>query len=93
MARIPTGKRVIGDSGYQGEPEKVSISRDGDDQETKKFKARAKSRQETFNGRLKNFRVTALPFRHGHDKHRKPFVACCLLIQMEIQNGHGLFEM
>lgn len=92
-AQIPEGKRVIGDSGYKGEPEVVSISREGDDQETKKFKARAKSRQETFNGRLKNFRILVLPFRHGHDKHRKPMVACCILVQMEIQNGRGLFEL
>ena len=40
MSRIPEGKRAIGDSGYSGEPTKVSITRDDDDKETKKFKAR-----------------------------------------------------
>ena len=93
MAKIPNGKRAIGDSGYKGEPTKVSITREDDEPEVKKFKGRIKSRQENFNGRLKNFRVLVLPFRHGHDNHRNAFAACCIGMQFEIENGNGLFEV
>jgi hypothetical protein len=54
MAQIPDGKRAIGDSGYKGEPTKVSITRDGDSAEVKKFKGRVKARHETFPGSVKN---------------------------------------
>jgi hypothetical protein len=93
MARIPEGKRAIGDSGYGGEPNKVSVSRSDDDKETKKFKARVKSRHETFNGRLKNFRVLSIPFRNGYDRHQEVFEACCVCMQLELQNGNGLFDV
>ena len=93
MARIPYGKRAVGDSGYGGEPEKVAITRRGDDAETKKFKARVKSRHENFNGRLKNFRILLLPFRHGTDKHKEVFESCCICMQHEIESGHGLFDV
>ena len=93
MAKIPYGKRAIGDSGYKGEPDKISIAREDDEPEVKKYKGRVKSRQENFNGRLKNFRILSIPFRHGHNNHRNAFVACCIGMQFEIENGKGLFEV
>ena len=92
MAHIPANKRAIGDSGYQGEaPEKVSVTQEDDDQEVKKFKARVKSRHESFNGRLKNFQCLSSTFRHGTNRHGPVFVACCVCMQFEIENGNGLF--
>jgi hypothetical protein len=44
--KIKDGQRTVGDTGYRGE-------RPGDSHEVKKFKARVKSRHETFNGRIK----------------------------------------
>lgn len=94
MAMMPEGKRAIGDSGYRGEPDKVSITHDDDDGEVKKFKARAKSRQETFNGRINNFRVLKLPFRHDHrSRHQASFEACCVCIQLDIEMENGLFDV
>jgi hypothetical protein len=52
----------IGDSGYRGDPKKVSITRPGDSIEMKRFKAQVKSRHEAFNGRIKSFLVPAMPF-------------------------------
>jgi DDE superfamily endonuclease len=92
-AHIPDGKRAIGDSGYRGEPTKVSITREDDSGEVKKFKARAKSRHETFNGRLKSFNVLATAFRHGYDEHQTVFEAACICVQYGLENGYGLFEM
>jgi hypothetical protein len=37
--QIPEGKKMIGDSGYKGESEKVTITREGDSDNLKKFKA------------------------------------------------------
>jgi hypothetical protein len=94
MARIPEGKRAIGDSGYKGEPTKVSITRDGDSYEVKRFKARVKSRHETFNSRIKSFAILNMPFRHDcFDLHKTVFEAVCICVQYDIENGHGLFNV
>jgi len=62
---IPEGKKLIGDSGYKGEPLKISTTLSEHKSDTKHFFARAKSRQETFNTRLKFFNVLSGRFRHG----------------------------
>lgn len=92
-ALIPDGKRAIGDSGYRGEPSKVAVTRDGDSGEVKGFKARVKSRHETFNSRIKSFNVLDHAFRHGFDQHKKCFEAVCICVQFDIENGNGLFEV
>ena len=91
--KIPPGKKAIGDSGYQGEPEKIAISRDVDSIDLKKFKARVKSRHETFNSRLKSFRCLELPFRHGFAAHERAFSMVCVAIQYNKENGRPLFEV
>jgi hypothetical protein len=91
--KIPEGKRVIGDSGYQGEPMKISVSKDEDSKDVKKFFARAKSRQETFNSRVKSFLITDLPFRHGFERHGSAFESVCIAVQYDMENDHGLFEI
>ncbi|KAL7544447.1 hypothetical protein ACHAWF_016267 [Thalassiosira exigua] len=63
--QLPKGKRLIGDSGYEGEPETISTTKSEHDSQTKEFFARAKSRHETFNKRLKDFGVLSRHFRHG----------------------------
>lgn len=91
--KIKVGQRVIGDSGYEGEPTKVAVTREGDSEEVKKFKARAKSRHESFNSRLKAFRILDLPFRHGFGQHQLAFEAVTILCQYDLENGHGLMDM
>jgi DDE superfamily endonuclease len=90
---IPEGKRAIGDSGYRGEPTKVAVTREGDSDEVKRFKARAKARHETFNGRIKSFKILDTAFRHGFERHKTVFEAVCICVQYDIENGHGLFEI
>jgi hypothetical protein len=100
--KIPEGKRLIGDSGYQGEPSKMAVTREDDSVEVKKFKARVKARHETFNSRLKGFRILSLPFRHGLDvkneetalePHKIVFHAVCVAVQYDMDNGNPLFEI
>ena len=50
---LPPGKKAIGDSGYKGMPQKVTITRGKHSPEMKKFLARAKSRQESLHSKLK----------------------------------------
>ena len=60
---IPAGKRAIGDSGYAGEDNKtMSVTRESDSAAVKELKARAKSRHETFNSRIKSFAIVATKF-------------------------------
>ena len=92
-AKIPEGKRAIGDSGYQGEPTKLSVTRTGDSREVKKFKSRVKSRHETFNARLKAFSILNQAFRHGFEEHKRVFETVCLCVQYDIETGNGLFEV
>jgi len=97
--QIPEGKKLIGDSGYTGEPEKISTTMKEHDAHVKEFFARAKSRHETFNTRLKFFGVLSGRFRHGKgadDKlkqHKTCFEAVCVLVQYDMENGHPLMEI
>ena len=92
--KIPEGKRAVTDSGYDGEDGKmVSISKRSDSAEAKDFKARAKSRQESFNSRVKAFNCTAVSFRHGQELHAAAFESVCILLQYDMESGHGLFEV
>jgi hypothetical protein len=68
-SKIKDGKRGIADSGFRGEPEKLSISREQDTAEVSEMKRRAKSRQETVFSRLKNFQILSNVFRHGFHQH------------------------
>jgi hypothetical protein len=85
--KIPKGKRLIGNSGYNGEPSKISGSKDEHSAEVKEFFAQAKSRQETINTRLKSFSTLSCRFCHGkgvEDKleaHQRCFEAVCVLVQ------------
>ena len=96
---IPEGKKLIGDSGYKGEPLKISTTLSEHTSDTKHFFARAKSRQETFNTRLKIFNVPSGRFRHGKgadnklELHKTCFEAICILVQYDLENGHPLMEI
>ena len=96
---IPEGVRLVGDSAYGGQPDKVSITKDAHNPETKKLFARMKSMQETCFKRLKAFQVLGGTFRHGKNKEDKlkkigiVFDASAVLLQYDIENGYPLFEV
>ena len=91
--KIEGNQRFVGDAGYRGEPTKISITRPDDSDEVKHFKARVKSRHETFNARIKSFLVLAMPFRHDISQHKQCFESVCLAVQYDIENGHPLFQV
>jgi hypothetical protein len=90
---IPGGKRVVGDRGYQGEPNIISTPNTHEPQELRNFKSRARARHETFNSRLKNFRILDTRFRHGQEKHQIVFEAICVIVQFQFETGSTLFAI
>ncbi len=93
--QIPEGKWLIGDSGYKGELLKISTTVDAHSAKVKEFFARAKSRQETINTRLKSFNVLSCCFCYGKGVenklklHQTCFEAICVLVQYDLVE-HGL---
>jgi hypothetical protein len=90
---IPTGKKAIVDNGYKGKDPKYAKPSPLDSAELRKFKGRARSRQECFNARMKNFGCLKQDFRHGVDRHRNCFEAIAVVCQYQLENGSPLFDV
>lgn len=97
--KLPDGKKAIGDSGYEGMPEKVTVTRDGQSKELKQFLGRAKNRQESLHSRLKSFGALNDRFRHGKstkdklDLHQMCVDAVCVAVQYDMENGRPIYDM
>jgi DDE superfamily endonuclease len=102
-SKMPDGKFATADRGYRGEP-KLRIPNARDAPLVKEFKKRSQARHETFNARLKSFKILSTRFRHHHshrgnqpatchDNHKAVFEAVCVLIQYDMDNGHPLFAI
>ena len=89
-SKIPERKRVIADQGYTNEAA-ISTRNRGDSNEA--FKRRTRARHETFNGRIKAFKILAERFRNGVDKHKIVFEAVCVIVQYDMENGHPMFAV
>jgi hypothetical protein len=93
---MPIGKRGIADNGYVGEAI-LSTDNDLDSAQVKRFKKRAKARQETLNARCKIFSVLAERFRHTGDqrmeRHGITFTAVVVIVQYEIEGASPLFDV
>jgi hypothetical protein len=91
--KIPPGKRVIADNGYRGEPAIISTPNSHEPKALRKFKGRARARQETFNARMKCFNCLVKKFRHGLEKQKIVFEAVCVICQYQLENGSPLFDV
>jgi hypothetical protein len=97
-SKIQPGKLVITDRvyGQQDRPTahaKLALPNDVDGKTMANFKARARCRHETFNGRLKFFRALSDTFHHNPDKHVHVFEAVCVTVQYQMDNGGKLFDV
>ena len=93
-SKLSDGQRAVADGGYKGEaPGKTVVAREGHSKEVTNHLNRIRARHESFNGRLKGFRILAETFRHGKEKHQTVFEAGCVLIQYDLENGHPLMEV
>lgn len=93
LAKIPVGKKGVGDNGYRGEPNALSTPNLQDPPELRKFKSRARARQESFNARIKVFQCLDQRFRHRIKKHKICFEAVCVIVQYQLENGSPLFDV
>ena len=96
---LPKNVKLVGDSAYLGQPDKVTATMDAHHAATKILFARMKSMMETCFGRLKNFKVLRESFRHGTvtadkmKKMKRSFEVAAVLIQYDFENGASLFEV
>ena len=92
-SKIPPGKLLIADKGYNGEIEVVSTPNEFDTDVLKVFKQRARARQESFNARIKEFNILSQCFRSKHHLHGIVFEAVCVIAQFSLENGRPLMEL
>ena len=92
--KIPDGKKAVADKIYKGLA-KIALHNSLDDEETRQFKARARSRQESINARLKSFGVLKQRFRHrgGLPKHKTFASAVMTLVCVSLEDGAPLFSV
>lgn len=83
---MPEGTRAVVDGGYPGDTDKLSGYNQFDSDEMKKFKADVKSRQETWNARMKIFHMMKHCFEHPKEKFPDCCTAVCVLIQYTIED-------
>ena len=91
--KLPAGKRSIADNGYRGAAHQVSLPNSWDCDELRRFKGRARARQESFNARMKIFNSLSHNFRHGMAKHQVCFEAVLVLCQYQIETDSPLFDV
>ena len=92
-SKLPAGKLLIADKGYNNE-EQICTPNVFDSDELKNFKSRARARHETFNGRIKEFRILSERFRSNNiEFHQTVFEAVCVLVQFSIENDRPLLSL
>lgn len=93
---LPDGARVVADAGYTGKTEAekrlFAVANPFDTDVTKTFKKRAKSRQETINKRIKDYKCMKETWSDGIGRHRIAFTACLVLVQYAIEDTSSTGE-
>ena len=93
--KLPAGKKAVGDSIYEGIPEKVTCVRNGQSKEVKEFLNRALARQENYHERLATYKVLSCTFRHNKDKmsqHKMCAESVAVIVQYDLKY-HPLFQL
>jgi hypothetical protein len=91
--KVAITDRVYGAADHPGNNAKLALPNPMDDQELANFKARARCRHETFNGRLKFFEALSQTFHHSLKNHVHVFEAICVIVQYQMDNGGELFQV
>lgn len=99
MEKFGAGKKAIGDSGYNGEPDKVLVYESGQSKDKMEFIKRVKQREETLHTRLKAYNILGNRFRHGKtvesrmEFHDKCCGAVSVMVQYDFDSGRPPFEV
>lgn len=96
MANCP-GKMGIGDSGFQtSEPDErgmIAVKRTIDTAALKRFKSRILARHETYNKRLKDYKILADVFKFTAEKHKLCFEAINVILHYKMESSEPLFDV
>ena len=90
LFQIPNGKKAIGDSAYEGLPEKVTVKRPGHSREAYEFIDKAQNRQESYHSRLENYSILYHRFYYGKDSkekmalHKMAVVAVVVIFELDM---------
>ena len=91
---LEPGERVEADNGYVGRADKVKCpNKNCNPPEKLGMQSEARSRHETFNGRLKNWGILEKVYRHDITVHGTVFYTCAVITQLSVANGEPLFEV
>jgi hypothetical protein len=92
---LKNGKVAIVDRGYINEENrhKLSWPNPHDSKAVNNFKARARLRHESFNGRMCCFDILSHEFRQSEEKHGIAFLAVATIVQYQMDNGSPLYDV
>jgi len=89
--KLEDRERVNADDGYGGDDPAAVVSTRGvrfmEDPKIKKLRGRLRQRHETFNGRIKRFKILSGTFHHQAWQHSSCFRACCVAVQISLKLG------
>ena len=87
---VGIGVRVVADAGYSGkskaEKRIFAVSNPFDTRRVKELKNRGRSRQETVNERVKEYKAMKDTWTDGIAKHHEAFAACLVMVQYSIED-------
>ena len=89
---LAPGEKVVADRGYRGDS-KICTPDGWKNPAHRKGMSAARARQETVNGRLKNWGCLSQVFRHDRNKHHLVTKAALVMTQLSISNGNPLFQV
>ena len=90
--KMPAGKLAVADSIYS-KGKHTAVPNPCDSKMLHNHKARIRCRQESFNGRLKNYAILSQCFRHDLKKHKVALEAIAVTIQYQMDLGDELFQV
>ncbi len=92
--RLEPGERAEADNSYVDRADKVKCPNNNcNPPENLGMQSTARSRHETFNGRLNNWGILEKVYRHDITVHSMVFYPCAVITQLSAANGEPLFEV
>ena len=86
-------KKGLADRGYQGQENYLLLPTEIDEDFEHEYKSRGRCRHEGFNGRIKKYHSMDTFWKYGRSKHELAFMAICVTLQYQMENGSPLFDV
>jgi hypothetical protein len=89
---LAQGEKILADGGYR-DGGLYAETPSGYNTLGQRMKKVARSRHETVNARIKTFKVLSTAFKNKRENHWMCFHALANMIQLDIEEGRGLFQV